>query len=449
MSGWAAVGVDPSSCPRSDDRIMTFLQEYHASRVGGAADRSRLQVLRDWLVSRPHEMFDDLLEHEPTLRVGSMVFVTRYRDAIEVLARNDVFSVAPYGEAMMRINRGPNFLLGMDDGTEYRRQLHVLGRAFHREDVDRIRTIVLARATQLVEAARPDGRLDLAADFGRVVPALFVGDYFGVPGPDPRTLAQWARTIFTDAFINVLGVPVLTRRAMRASKAFRAYLDALIARTRVERAAGVVRDDVLGRMLSQQDAGDRDLTDARIRDNLLWCVSGMIDNVNTALCRIVDLLLSDPAVMADGVAAAQADDAGRLHALACEALRFHTPTPVVARRSVRAHVLSRGTPLERTIAPGTLTFVGVGAAMMDHGAIEAPRTFRTDRPSAHYLHFGVGLHKCLGAHIAVEHLIGMVGCLLRVPGGIRRGRGVSGRLRCVGPFPDRLVIEFPVRRAAA
>ncbi len=40
--------------------------------------------------------------------------------------------------------------------------------------------------------------------------------------------------------------------------------------------------DAMGRLVAMQ-TDDRDLTDAWIRDALLWSVSGMIDNVNTAV----------------------------------------------------------------------------------------------------------------------------------------------------------------------
>ncbi len=60
------------------------------------------------------------------------------------------------------------------------------------------------------------------------MPSLFVADYIGVPGPDCATLMKWARSIFTEGFVNVLGIPLLSRRAMRDSAAFRSYLDDLL-----------------------------------------------------------------------------------------------------------------------------------------------------------------------------------------------------------------------------
>jgi cytochrome P450 len=432
---------------------MAFLEELRAHQRAGGPDQDEAQVacVREWLHARPDALFRELRAHAPTLVVGRLAFVTRFDDVADVLRRGDAFSVQPYAEAITRINRGPNFLLGMDEGPEYEAQRSRLSRVFRREDAPRVRDIVAARSAEIVAAARGKGRLDLADGFGRLVPALFVGDYFGVPGPDARTLIRWARAIFTDGFVNVLRLPLLTRRAMRESSGFRTYLDRLIAARRADLARGVgPRDDVLGRLLEDMgpDNGDvRDQAMGQVRDALLWCTAGMIDNVNTAVCRAMDYLLDHQDVLASARDAAVNGDHPLLRAHLFEALRFCTPTPVVTRRCVRAHTLSPGTSHETRLAGGTLTFAGLGAAMMDDAIVERPAEFRLHRPEAHYLHFGAGLHACLGRHVAEAHLTGMVHTLLTLPA-MRRAPGLAGRLRTDGPFPKSLVVRFDGAGAA-
>lgn len=427
---------------------MTFLEELRASRRASVSesDEAQAAVVGEWLRSRTDAMFDDLRERAPTVLIGRMAFVTRYSDVLDVLRRNDVFSVRPYADAMSRINRGPNFLLGMDDGPEYQQQLSRLRRVFRREDDQRVRDVVSSRASQVIGPASVDGRLDLADDFGRLVPALVAGDYLGVPGPDAPTLTKWARAIFTDGFVNVLRTPLLSRRAMRASDAFRTYLDELLAGVAADRAGGApARDDVLGRLLTLAEAGEPGLSDGQIRDTLLWCVAGTIDNVSTAVCRAMDYLLGHPRVLHDAREAVAAHDRARLRTYVLEALRFCTPTPVVTRLCLRPYTLSRGTPHETTIPENTLTFAGLGAAMMDETVVASPRDFRLDRPAEQYLHFGAGLHECLGRHVAEVHLTEMVGSLLALPG-LRRARGAAGRLRMAGPFPTSFVVQFEPSR---
>lgn len=425
---------------------MTFLEEYRArpraSRSSPRAGAAQAAVVRDWLSSRPDAMFENLRERAPIFLTGGMAFVARFGDVLEVLGRNDVFSVQPYAEAMTRINRGPNFLLGMEDGPEYRQQLSILGRAVHRNDADRVRELISARTAELLGPALVEGRLELTDGFGRMIPTLFVGDYFGVPGPDAATLMKWARAIFADAFVNVLREPLLSRRAMEASGEFRTYLDGLIDRIKAGRQRGAAaRDDVIGRLITLQESTEPGLSDAGVRDSLLWCVAGMLDNINTAVSNAMYFFLSHTDILKGAVDAAVAADRELVRKHALEALRFRTPTPVVARLSLHEHTLSKGTGHEKTIPAGTRVFAGMGSAMMDRTAVDSPRQFRLDRPPQQYLHFGAGLHQCLGTHLADAHLTEIIGSLLKLPG-IRRARGLAGRLQYAGAFPKKFVAEF-------
>lgn len=420
---------------------MMFLDECRASRAAAAdPDQSDVRVLREWLTSRPEALFEELREHAPTLVLGRIALVTRYADVVDVLSRHDVFSVKPYGTAMIRINRGPSFLLGMDDGPEYQQDLERLTRVFRREDAEWIEQIITARTSEALAPAVAAGHLDLTDGFGRLVPSRFVADYLGITSPGPDALMAWARDIFTDGFANVLAIPLLSRRALKAGDAFRAQLDGLIAQARRADAATATGDTVMRRLVALQQGGDTSLSDVHIRDMLLWCVAGMIDNVNTAVCSVVDYLLGHADVREGATEASRARDTPQLQAYVLEALRFRTPTPVVTRLSTRPYVLSAGTPHQRTIPAGTLTFAGLGAAMKDP-VIEAPGEFRLGRLPEHYLHFGVGLHRCLGRHIAMAHVTEMVARLLLLPG-LRRARGASGRLRIVGAFPRAFNVEF-------
>src|SRR5262249_35265167 len=62
--------------------------------------------------------FGILRRVHPIHVTGSIAIVTRYDDVIEVLSRQDVFSVVPIYAARMERTSGA-FFLGMDDGPQY------------------------------------------------------------------------------------------------------------------------------------------------------------------------------------------------------------------------------------------------------------------------------------------------------------------------------------------
>jgi cytochrome P450 len=431
---------------------MSFLDEYRSlERLAVAPQeiaRRQIAMLQEWVVQRPGEMFADLREHEPVFVTPGPVVVSRYRDVIEVIDLHEIFSVKPYGIAMMRNNGGPNFILGMDDGPEFEHDLSILKLAVRRDDLGRIGQIVAARTRQVLSEQPKTGRVDITA-IARTVPTLFVADYFGVPGPDASTLMNWVRAIFTDIFLNFTQDATIAERGMKAGVEFRAYVDQLIANLKVGRAAGAAEtNDVIGRLITMQRAPEAAFTDSRLRDNLIGCVTGVLENTNTAIINIMNYMFDHPDVMKGAVAAAEKNDTALLRTYVLETLRFHSPAPLMVRLSLQEHTLAKGTEHARTIPPHTVVFAANGSAMMDETVVDNPNEFRLDRPSHHYLHFGWGLHQCLGKYISEVQVTEIIKGLLKLKG-VRRAPGADGTLQYEGPFPKSFVAEYDAEMKAA
>ena len=413
---------------------MGFLSDYGALN----SPIEQLALMEKWIVEKPGDMFTELRAQKPIFITPGPVIVSRYRDVFEVASLDQIYSVKPYGVAMMRNNGGPNFILGMDDGPDFESDLAILHLAVKRSDMDRIRTIVHAYATAAVEKARSTGSLDVTQNYARLVPSQFVAEYFGVPGPDLPTLGAWVRAMFTDIFLNFTGNAEITAAGVKAGVAFRAYVDQLIASLQ-KTSSG--KDDVISRLIAMQADPNASFTSSRIRDNLIGCVSGVLENTNTAVVTILDFLLAHPTQLQGAVAAARAGDNDLLLRYVLETLRFHTPAPILVRLSVAEHSLAKGTPFETVIPAGKLVFAANGSAMMDETELDQPLEFRLDRPSHHYLHFGWGIHQCLGKYISQVQVVEMMKALLLLPG-LRRAAGTSGQLSYAGPFPQSFVVEF-------
>lgn len=85
-------------------------------------------------------------------------------------------------------------------------------------------------------------------------------------------------------------------------------------------------------------------------------------------------------------------------------------------------------------------FVATLSAMFDGKAFANPKEFN-GRRDAEYLHFGYGLHACLGRAINGVQIPELVAALLRLPA-LRRAPGTAGQVVYDGPFPDRLILAF-------
>ena len=196
-----------------------------------------------------------------------------------------------------------------------------------------------------------------------------------------------------------------------------------------------------------QRAPKASFTDSRLRDNLIGCVTGVLENTNTAIVNIMNYLFDHPDIMKGAVEAARNNDTALLRSYVLEILRFHSPAPLMVRLSLQEHTLGKGTTHARTIPPHSVIFAANGSAMMDETVVDNPTEFRLNRPSHHYLHFGWGIHQCVGKHISEVQVAEIVKGLLMLKG-LRRAPGQDGKLQYDGPFPKSFVVEFDSGKAA-
>jgi cytochrome P450 len=412
---------------------MSFLTEYDALDTPGKA-----VLLRQWLATKPAELFRELRQNRPILTSPIGTFVTKFRDVVEVLDQHTVFTVKPYEPKMQRVT-GP-FILGEDDTPLYQRDVSALRLAFRRDDMPALKATVGRIAGGLLQAARPNGRIDVVAGYSRLVPARLVVEYFGTPGPDEPTLMRWARTIFRDIFTNLEDNPQVRDAALASAAEMRPYLDKLAAATREQIENGqAVGDHILGRLLRLRDGGQPLLDLTTVRHNLIGLIVGAIDTTSKACAQVFDHLLANPERLAAAQAATRDDALLAQHVF--EALRFNPQNPFLFRLCLASYTIAKGTSRAVLIQPGTLVFAVTSSAMFDSDELDCPDEYRPDRPEYHYLHFGHGLHTCFGRYINAVQLPEMAKQLLLLPK-LRRAAGNDGMLQYDGPFPQSMAVEF-------
>lgn len=426
---------------------MPFLADYDAldteARGADTIRAAKSQLLLQWLQARPQELFAELREHRPILESPVATVVTKYADVLEVLRRDQAFSVAPYTANIERVV-GP-FVLGMDNTPRYQHDISILRLVVRPEDLNRIRSFVARATDEVLEPARSHGRLDLVRDLSRIVPARLMGHYFGVTGPDEETLLRWTRAMYYDIFLNLRGLPEAREAAATAGSEMKAHLDRVIASRRAAvQAREVVPDDVLTRLLRMQCTPEASFDDAAIRDNLIGLVVGAVDTTSKAMVHAIDELLRRPDSLRAAADAARSAEDDLLTHYIYEALRFNPQSNVLQRISVQPYTLAKGTERQADIRTGTVVFVALMSAMFDEDHVDVPQEFRTDRSlDFEYLHFGEGLHACLGRFIAKAMIVEMSKRLLGA-GELRRAEGATGEVRYggYGLLPDALELEL-------
>jgi cytochrome P450 len=186
------------------------------------------------------------------------------------------------------------------------------------------------------------------------------------------------------------------------------------------------------------------MSDDIIRAFILGLIVGFVPTNTLAGGHILEMLLRRRGFLEEAVAAAQAGDDILLGRCLFEALRFKPINWGPFRVCAKDYVLAANTAHKQRIRKGTRVLVCTMSAMFDNSKIKHPYLFLPERPAFDYMHFGFGLHWCVGAFVAQAQLVQTFKPLL-LEADLRRAPGRAGKLkRWAGSpiFPRSLVVEF-------
>ncbi|MFN8984335.1 MAG: cytochrome P450 [Alphaproteobacteria bacterium] len=407
--------------------------------------RWRGGTIAAWLAETPTQrlVFAVLRAFRPNLLLNrklisayentATAIVTRQQDVTEVLEREADFEVV-YEPKMRLITGGENFFLGMQDSATYTRDVSLARLVIKREDVTaRLIPFVAAECESIVAASA--GRLDLAQELTRRVPARLVAHYFGTPKQDEDKLIAWTTLMFWYLFVDLKGEKAITDQALAAAAECRAWLDAWIA---ARKANPTTQDDILNRCLALQGTGIGGMDDLAIRNLLIGIFIGLVPTLSKSAILAMTELLERPEALTEARAAARADQDQRLAELVFEAFRFAPMNPVIYRRATRDLEIARGTNRRLQIPVGTMVLASNLSAMFDPMAVAAPEDFAPGRPWHVYMLWGYGMHTCFGQHINRAIIPQMLKPVLK-----RDGLTAEAAPDGAGtPFPARFPIHF-------
>jgi cytochrome P450 len=361
--------------------------------------------------------------------------VSRYDDVQEVLARSDVFEV-PFANEIARLNDGDGpgtpFILGIDDRAKHDAQATAVMKAFRREDIAvRVAQFSARRAREIIDAAGE--KLEAIEQLVRRIPLEICTEYYGVEIADPKAFAEAAIGVSGHLF----GVPPIgeTAAANRQAEVLRADIDRTIASERAKRSG---KDTIVERLCASG------LDDRQIRAFLMGMIMGFVPTNTMAGGKILEVLLRRPKFLEAARAAAICGDDDLLAHCLFEALRYMPINFGPFRRCRRDFVLAEGTPRATPLREGTFVLASTMSAMFDPASVENPTRFVPGRPASNYMHFGFGMHWCVGAFIARAQITQTFKPLV-AKRELRRARGRAGKLKLTFPvigFPRSLGVEF-------
>ncbi|WP_438000052.1 cytochrome P450 [Sorangium sp. So ce185] len=362
---------------------------------------------------------------------GGMWAVTRYEDVLFVMKNPGLFSSEGFKVAWqppwVGYNPFANSMLAMDPPAHTRLR-GLIHRAFGAATVARIEPRLRAVATELTNRLVEEA--DFVEAFAHPLPAFAIGEILGLDHALHARFKRWADDIVS--ITPELPSPEDAQRVKTTLAELTGYLMEVIAK---RRRAPV--DDTVSDLVRAELDGQR-LTDAEIVEFLVTLLIGGLETTTHLLSNSL-LFLADHPDMMERLHA----EPGLISLFVEEMLRYDGPVQTLPRIATADVVLSGV-----TVPRGALVLPIMASANRDEARFKDPDRFDLHRGSQGGLHFGHGVHFCIGAalarmeaRVALEAVMARFERVERVPHEVRYNRTLTVR----GPIA--LPLRFiPARR---
>ncbi|MEU3711121.1 cytochrome P450 family protein [Streptomyces catenulae] len=322
--------------------------------------------------------------------------VTGFEEAREALAdprlSKDTAAFFADKESRRRLHPAVARTMLATDPPEHARLRRLVTGSFTTRAVEELRPFIAGTVDALLDRWSGAGPVDLVAELAVPLPVIVICELLGVPERDRAEVRRWSGELFASGAPDTIDA---------ASHSLAEYMTGLIAAKRSRPG-----NALLDRLISARDGADRLSEEELVSLGVLLLVAGHETTANF-LGNAVLALLRHPAEL-QRLRRHPAEIAPSLD----ELLRYDSPVATATFRFTTEAVTLGGTP----IPAGEPVLVAIGAANRDPARWPDPDALDLDRSAAGHLGFGHGIHRCVGAPLALaEADIALRSLLTRFP----------------------------------
>ncbi len=256
----------------------------------------------------------------------------------------------------------------------------ILNRALSPTKVKAFRDKARRYTAALIDRHVETGEMDLVLDLANPLPAIMTMELLGLP------LDEWQR--FADPFHAFPSSPAGSSEREKAARDMAWIVEQIEAL--VEKRKKDPIDDLATAIVCAERPGEGPYPHAEVVDILLNVIGGGVDTTTALTANAFWHLhrhLGDRRRLIE--------DPSLLSAAIDEFLRFYTPVQNQARTALRAYELGG-----QRIEAGDRVLVALASANRDEREFEDADSFRIDRFPNRHTAFGLGMHRCVGSHLA-------------------------------------------------
>ncbi|MET8824531.1 cytochrome P450 [Streptomyces sp. NPDC004610] len=317
---------------------------------------------------------------------GGFHYTTRYADVARIARDDETFSSARSDSGGpgvgIVIPKGPGleqFPIELDPprSTEYRTLINPL---LTPEAVERLVPMIERHAARIVDDFIELGSCDFVRDLTNPLPAAVTLDWLGFPEEDWAKLAGPIHDIFA--------APAGSERAARGAAGL-AYMDQRIRELIADRRTAP-REDAISELVAGRRSDGTPFGDDELVSVIGLLIAGGVDTTTSLTGSTLVHLARHP-----DQRRRLAETPDLLESATEEFLRAFAPSQSMAR-TVTQDTEVGGCPMRA----GDRVLIPWVAANHDPAVFPDPEQVRLDRDTTRHLSFGIGSHRCAGAHLA-------------------------------------------------
>jgi pimeloyl-[acyl-carrier protein] synthase len=265
---------------------------------------------------------------------------------------------------------------------DHTRLRSLVNKAFTRRMAERLQPAIEDTADFLLDKVQADGEMDLMLHYASPLPLITIAELLGIPSSDREQLRSW--TMDLTRGIDIGPNRAVLERATQSTLELVDYLRTIVARRRRDR-----KDDLISALIACEEDGDKLSEDEMLSMCVLLLGAGhettinLIGNGTLALLQHPDqwTRLRDEAACTEGAVE--------------ELLRYDCPVQMTFRQAGENCDIGG-----KLVRKGEVVAILLGSANRDPEQFPDPDRLDLARAAVMHGAFGMGIHFCLGSHLA-------------------------------------------------
>lgn len=344
----------------------------------------------------PYPIWDDLRAKCPVAHTNRFLGVylpTTYEAVKAISCNTEHFSSRRVVVRNFRPEPPPPAPPITSDPPEHKHAKQILLPPFAPEAVTKLKPRIRAICNKLIDGFINEKVCDAAARYTRYIPTRAISHMLGVPEEDGDLFIKWIHEILEVGLHDDAAV-------MQAVHEMVAYFaDQIEARKKRP------TDDLIATLMNARGEDGRPLTDMHVQGALRLLLVAGIDTAWSAIGSSLWHLAQTPADRERLIAEPE------LIPTAIEEF-LRAFTPATSGREVMKETTVSGCSMK----PGNMVLLSFPAANRDPAVFPDADKVIIDRKENRHIAFGVGIHRCIGAHLArMEMIVAIEEWLKRIP----------------------------------